>query len=552
MNIISMLNTGFSYIVPLVVLLSLLIFVHELGHFLVAKWFNVKVEVFSLGFGPKILKFRNGETTYCLSAIPFGGYVKMFGEDINADMSLAEKERSFMHKPPLQRILIALAGPIMNLLFAILVFTLIGLIGEAQIEPSIGSVSKNSPALNFGFLMGDKILKVEDNEIENWQQFENHIAQNALKEINVTLMREDKIMQIRVKPELVTNENPISLDTKIGKIPGLSPYRDIAFMVFKRPLDFLPQMGLVTGDIVTELNGVKTNTLLDFVSELKKLGTQQKLSFSVQRENSKNEYETKKVEGLSPTDASWTTTFIEALDIAETYISEVAAKTPAEASGLKKLDKIQKINGVDIFSFEDIISQVGKFKETGTPLKIDFIRNFELNTIEITPNKTELTDAFGNKENRYTIGIRPLKGIYAPTFIWKPKGWVNVIKFGLDKTWEWTVMTVMSFVRLFQNKVSAKNLGGFISIGQMAQKSWEIGVAAFLKIMGIISINLFVLNLLPIPILDGGHIVIFTAEIINGKPLNSRKIEIAQQVGMFIILFLMVFTLFNDFSRILS
>lgn len=551
-TIMSFLSLGFSYIVPLIVLLGLLVFVHELGHFLVAKWFGVKVEVFSLGFGPKLLKYVKGETTYCLSAIPLGGYVKMFGEDVTAEMSSDLKDRAFMHKPPSQRILIALAGPIMNLFFAFFIFTAIGLIGETQLKPLVGDISKNSPAFAAGFRAGDLIEKINDTQIENWQQAEDLIAENGNKNITFAIKRSDSPTQISLTPEVKPNENPVSTKTLIGKVVGLSPYQDIPIILTKNRLPFFEQLDLAFGDIVTELNGTKVNTLTEFKELLKKISTTDKFSVSLQRLQADDSYKDLKFEKQVSGAPGWNNILADSLDDSETYVSNVGDKTPAATAGLLKNDKIVRINNVEIFDFEDIVEQVSKYKEGGSPLKIEYLRNFELKSVEIVPNKTDITDHFGTTETRYTIGIRPMKGVYAPTFNWKPTGASVVFKYGLDKTWEWTVMTVMSFVRLFQNKVSPKNLGGFISIGQMAQKSWEIGASAFLKIMGIISINLFVLNLLPIPILDGGHIVIFTAEILNGKPLNPKKIELAQQVGMFLILFLMVFSLFNDFSRILG
>ncbi|MCB0363080.1 MAG: site-2 protease family protein, partial [Bdellovibrionales bacterium] len=138
--ILNWLHSGLSAIGPFLILLGLLIFVHELGHFLVAKWCGVKVEVFSLGFGKKILKYRRGETTYCISMIPLGGYVKMYGDDPTAEIPPEEKARAFLYKPVAQRIAIVLAGPLMNFFFAIPLFMAVGLNGEQVPGPIAGDI----------------------------------------------------------------------------------------------------------------------------------------------------------------------------------------------------------------------------------------------------------------------------------------------------------------------------------------------------------------------------------------------------------------------------
>ena len=142
-----------SFLVPLTILLGVLIFVHEMGHFLVAKFYKVKVEVFSLGFGPKIFKFQRGDTTYCISLIPLGGYVKMFGDDPSASDAISDDQKhgSFLHKPVGQRIAIVLAGPLMNFFFAILVFFMVAIVGENMIRPIIGDVQEDSGCMGLWF-----------------------------------------------------------------------------------------------------------------------------------------------------------------------------------------------------------------------------------------------------------------------------------------------------------------------------------------------------------------------------------------------------------------
>ncbi|MEI7973198.1 MAG: RIP metalloprotease RseP, partial [Bdellovibrio sp.] len=169
-SITSLLHSGYTTIVPFIILLGILIFVHEMGHFLVAKWCGVRVEVFSLGFGKKILQYKKGDTNYCISLIPLGGYVKMFGDEVGAQLSASEKKFSFSHKSVGQRIAIVLAGPLMNFFFAILVFALVAFRGEDFRKPVLGDISSSSHAYDLGFRSGDEILRVNTAQIKTWDE----------------------------------------------------------------------------------------------------------------------------------------------------------------------------------------------------------------------------------------------------------------------------------------------------------------------------------------------------------------------------------------------
>ena len=174
--LISFLQNSVAYIVPMVVLLGLLIFVHELGHFLVAKYFKVRVETFSLGFGPKIFKFKRGDTTYAISAIPLGGYVKMFGDDPSAEVPEDMKTKSFLHKPVGQRIWIVLAGPLMNFFFAIAIFAVVAFVGEPLLAPKLGDIKADSSAFTAGFRSGDTVTKVNGQEVKTWDKLQAAIG----------------------------------------------------------------------------------------------------------------------------------------------------------------------------------------------------------------------------------------------------------------------------------------------------------------------------------------------------------------------------------------
>jgi len=552
--ILSIFTTGLSFIIPTIILLGVLIFIHELGHFLVAKYFNVKVETFSLGFGPKIWKYVRGETTYCISAIPFGGYVKMYGDELGGNVPPAMQDRSFLHKPIYQRIAIALAGPVMNLVLAYFLFLILCMTGEQVIAPKLGDIAESSPAHQLGFRSGDRIVRVNDQTIGRWDQLDELVSESAGKPLDFVVHREstEEPVKLNIMPSESPSKNIFDSGKPVGSIEGFQFMSDSSLIAVSDPKSIFGQLGFQTGDQITSVNGLKISTFRLLDEAILGASEKEKIVFEVER------YGTKPDAKPQSMTIEWDLAKIPFPDSAsklgiekpETFIGEVSKESPASAAGLLANDQILKMNDKPIKSFEDIVSTTSAFKDEQKFLKIEIRRAGEAKTFEIVPKLTELKDEFGAPEKRYAIGIRPLKSTHVEYTNWRASSFVEGITWSGQKTWQWTYLTVMSFVLVVQNKVSPKNLGGFISIGQMAQKSWSVGIDAFLRIMAIISLNLFILNLLPIPVLDGGHILLFSIEGIKGAPISLRKLEIAQQIGVFVLLSLLAFSLFNDFSRL--
>lgn len=546
----SLLNQGLAVVVPMTILLGLLIFVHELGHFLAAKYFGVKVETFSLGFGPKIIKFEKGGTTYCLSALPLGGYVKMFGDEPGKDIPFKEQQGSFLHKPVGARIVIALAGPLMNLFFAAFLFYMVANVGDKAVSPIVGEIPVNSKAWETGFRPYDKILKVGSVEIKTWDAFNKIIEQSSQKSISITVDRDGSKETLTATPSSTKNKNVLSSDPMVGAIAGLTNQTHLPFVGMSANSPLLA-LGLKSGDHITHVGETEVKFFKDISQELARLkasGQDQAIFKAKRYENflgSKPKFENIVSQPFSLTGDIETGLFIP-----ETVVAQVRENSPAERAGIQVLDQILEINGKAIISFTDIVSSVSGFTKDDQPLDIVVVRGLENIKLQMSPEITELEDRFGIKEERYTIGIVPLKNSMAQSFRWVAGSFSESMEHALGQTWEWTQITCLSFWRMLQGRVPAKNIGGFISIGQVASHSWALGLGAFLKIMAIISINLFILNLLPIPILDGGHLLLFFLEALKGSPLSLRKIQFAQQVGFLFILFLMAFALFNDFSRL--
>ncbi len=548
---------GFLYsnILPFVILLGILIFVHELGHFLVARMCGIRVEVFSLGFGKKIFSVVRGSTTYCISLIPLGGYVKMFGEQ-GSEAVLTEDDRkvSYSHKTPWQRIAVVLAGPLMNFFFAIFVFSLIAEMGERTRAAVIADVAAASPAETMGFKPGDKIVSLNSTTVKSYDDFQKALNQSKGSSVNALVEDEfGKQKTLNLQVSTIDNPNIFSLESKLGQIEGLLPYATSAAIAVM-PDSAAYKLGFRTGDEITDINSKKILRWSQLSEIL--LNTKEDLTVKLIRygaeENSDKYIKTNltmQVPVASLNKLSSVASF--GFDSTELYLDQVMKESPAAQSGLKKFDKILSINSKKIAKWEDISEAVKSF-DGKDPMAFVVSRDGEKITKMITPKVTELTTAFGGIDKRFTVGITPYLIFADPeTIVVNSDSVFQSLAKGTSRTIDISVMTVMSFVKLFQGHVSVKNVGGMVSIGKAAKDSFEMGAQAFLMTMGILSVSLFILNLLPIPVLDGGHLVFYTIELIKGSPLSLRKMEIAQQVGFVLLMALMILAQFNDIVRFL-
>lgn len=348
-----------TYIIAAVVVLGMLIFVHELGHFIFAKLFGVGVEKFSLGFGPKIIGKTYGETEYLLSAFPLGGYVKMVGESPDAELGEFDPSRSFMGKHPLKRIVIVAAGPVFNLLFAALLFIVIYMIGIPAATTRIGEVMAGKPAALAGILAQDLVRSVNGKQVSRWDEFSSIIAESK-----------------------------------------------------------------------------------------------------------------------------------------------------------------------------------------GVPLEIVVERGGALRTFTIRPETREGKNLFGEKI------IYPIIGVVAAAEMVKDQyGPIDAVVKGCQQTWKLIGLTLLSIVKMIERVVPLDSVGGPIMIAKMAGEQAAAGGVNFLAFMALLSINLGILNLLPIPILDGGHLFFYCWELLFRKPVTIKAREMAQQIGLALLIGLMVLAFYNDIIR---
>jgi regulator of sigma E protease len=348
-------------IFSLVVVLGVLIFFHELGHFLVARLFGVGVEKFSLGFGPRLLGRKIGITDYRISAIPLGGYVKMVGEQPDADIDPADIPISFTHQHVMKRILIVAAGPFFNILLAVLIFFAIFQIsGLFILKPSIGEVQEGTPAFIGGLKKDDLIVSIDDTEVSSWEEMSKIITSSKGKTLAISVLRDDSILVVNVTPEPKT-----------------------------------------------------------------------------------------------------------------------------------------------------------------------------------------FTNIFNEDVERYVIGITSSGDGFT-----KDLNVFQALSESCIQTYIITSMTIEGVVKLVQGAISPKTLGGPILIAQMAGEQAREGATNLVFFIALISINIAIINFLPIPVLDGGHLLFFFIEAVMGRPVSIRVREIAQQAGIFVLILLMIFVFYNDITRV--
>lgn len=580
-----------SGILPFVLLLGVLIFVHELGHFSVAKFFGVRVETFSIGFGKKLFSKKHGDTTYALSLIPLGGYVKMYGDDPTKEVPEDQKRYSFLHQPVWPRIWIVAAGPLVNFFFAILVFAIIAFVGEDRPGPEIGDILPGTAAYEAGFRSGDVITAVNPSVAENtykvndYTEIKDVIESNPERQLTFLVDRdgESEAIAIKATPKLMPNRNIISFYSEVGHIEGLTILSNSSAVGVSDPQSLAGKAGLKNLSVIKSINGEPVEYWRNLDDKLKaafQTGAQSQVTLEYVDYQDKSEDPEMMTATIDSSDVSASTLalegegFLNAIGIHEpdTFLAgvkrapslgrrflralgfevpeDIENASPAYKAGLREGDQIVGINGNPVKEWGDVLTTVGSFKSEDKQLDFTIKREGEEQSLTVTPQMTTMMSPQGKEIERFTIGIYSAGAATAsPMFVMQTYNPIKALYYGAYQSVRWTGLTIISFVRLIEQKVSVKNVGGVITIGRVASQSFEMGLSAFLKIMGIISINLFILNLLPIPVLDGGHLVFFTYEAIRGAPLSLRKMEIAQTVGIVLLMSLMLFALFNDVNN---
>lgn len=512
-----------------ILFLGPLVFFHELGHFLFARFFGVRVEVFSIGFGPKLFKFKKGDTEYAFSLIPLGGYVKMFGDDpLNKD-AIAESDRkfSFTFKNKWQRFWIVLGGPLANIIVAFVLFVLLFMSGERAPELKVGITPPQSKLYEYGFRSGDRILKVNKKSVAS--------------PTDIALDTSDLINTMTVKG--VTGERKL----KVGM--GVEDF----FQEFVKYPGALRQPLVVNkkGEIfavTTQKGRIDWNISLDEIGLIYKEYEEIILykytgnveSDKFEREADLNTSMAIETTGFDTIETLMLKSNLRPLDMS---ILSITMNSAADKAKLKSRDVIASLNGKDIFDFFTLKNTLQESKED--TVKLEIWRDGQVITKSIKPEIMTI-----NEKKVKMMGVRSHAIYIAPKLVDTPgKGLVTSLSMGFTRTIDSIVKTAEGFKKLIFAEVSFKAIGGPLSIGKVASDSFDTSLSQFFQLMALISINLGVINLFPIPVLDGGHIMFILLEVVNRGPVSKKKMEIAQQFGLSVLMILMVGAIFNDFTK---
>lgn len=550
-------------VIGVVVLLGGLIFFHEFGHYLVAKLFRVKVDVFSIGFGKKILRRTLGETEYCLSLFPLGGYVKLLGDDPYKGVPAAEADRAFCTQKLYKRFLIVAAGPLANLILAYPLFVAIFWFGKPMAGTRIGTVNVGSPAWEAGIRPRDHIIEVAGKKVATWSELEDVVRPLEGQKVELSVQRGSAMLRIPMKIDQVQKKNVYGEDELVGGIKGIGLNPLQAMVGVSNPESPAYVAGIRSGDVITKV-GTRPVTEFEELNDIFELQWSEGQPITV----TVNRFSDKDLEQKAPEEKSFTLVFpkrpksetlgplgiVQALGIypSELVVQQVTPGSPAEKGGLWPHDRIVKINDVPIYNFETIVEQVQATGKQGGAVKLQLERSGQTVVLNLQPVPTLREDPLTRQQvEKYMLGFAPRTSYLEPEItVVKYHEPVLLLTTAVNETNVLVGRMVVSIWKLVAGQISVKNIGGPVLIASVAGKSLDAGIIPFLQMMALISINLFLLNLFPIPILDGGHLLFFLVEGIKGKPVSVRTMEIANQLGMAVILLLVGLTLFNDISRI--
>ncbi len=444
-------------VVSFIVVIGILILIHELGHFIVARLTGVGVERFSIGFGPVLLRWRGKETEYCLSVVPMGGYVKMVGEEnpLEGGSSLAsDPAKAFATKPLWARFLIVFAGPGMNFVLAAVIFAVVfATVGRPVWPAAVGRVAEGGAAAAAGLKSGDVVLQVDGRPVRNWEDLDRFVAASDGRSLQITARRGGSEQTATLTPRRSVTRDPIFKEARevwdIGAGPQLTP-----------------QIGAVIPD------------------------------------------------------------------------------SPAARAAIEPGDAVLAVAGEPVFTPEDLMQAIQK--RPGQTFDLTVERGGRRETLSVTAERKADKSATGEDIQVGRIGV----SIVTRTVTYEPYSPLAAAWYGGVRTWDMTVVTVKGLWKIVSRQIDSSNIGGPIQIASEAGRQAKEGLGSLALFTAIISVNLAVLNLLPVPMLDGGHLLFFVIEAVLGRPLSLRKREAAQQLGFVLLILLMVYALYNDLVRI--
>ena len=553
--------TIFDYLFAAIPMLGTLILVHELGHFIAAKACGVRVLKFSLGFGSPIgfgqfrMRWLRGGTEYVVAWFPLGGFVKMLGEmqpggEVSEPGVIDARPDEYLNaKSTWQKLLISFAGPAMNLLLPVLAFVVVLWVGVPRATTVVGTVERGSPAAEVGLEPGDRILSIDGQEVTWWQAYSQIVAEVAGSTLRLVVERDAETLHFDVPVERRSSLDVFGTVADVGWI-GLGSRRLPTLLGV--PSNSVPAAvaGLRSGDRVVKVGSLEVEDWQELEAAYLEAGRASgfgRIDLEVLRyEDGVLEPTTEQVSVPALPDLAHL-----GVISATILLNAVSPGMPAEEAGLERGDLLLSLDGHPIGSFESFQNSV--LTSGGRSLEIAYARDGATHNVSIQPRLKSVSgplDIEGMTEERYFIGIQhalaALPGDSALDLVRNP---LVALPRAIEMTVDLTSVFLLGIGKLISGEVGTDKLAGPIGIAEIARKSLDLGWRAYLSTMILISINLGIVNLLPIPILDGGQMIIYLVEGIRRAPISLRSREIVQQAGLIMIVMVMALAFWNDLSR---
>ena len=541
--------TVLSYLWAFVLLLSILVFVHELGHFVVARLCGVRVLKFSIGFGPPIgfgryrLAWRRGGTEYVIAWFPLGGFVKMLGEnpdEIDDPEIMVHPGESLPEKTTWQKLAIVFAGPVANLILPVLVFAGTLAVGLPRPIAVIGSVESGSPAAVAGLREGDRISALAGEPVSWWGDLDEEVRARGGETVSVAYQRSGAPATTSLAISSRASFDEFGQKVEVGWA-GIEHRRPEAKLGIASADSPAHAAGLRSGDVVEAVNGARVESWSDFAAAY--AASRGDVEFVLRGNDDESD-------AVRRTVAVPALGSVDALGVlpATVLVSTVTAGSAADQGGLRPGDLIVSVDGKPVGSFGSFAELVRT--SDGRPLALQYARGGELSAVTIAPTLVDYDAGFGLKEPRYLVGITAeVASLPGEQGVDRERNPLVALPRAVEMTVDVTRSFVQGLAKLVTGEVSRKQLAGPIGIAELAGHAYTLGWESYLSLLVLISINLGILNLLPIPVLDGGQAVIHAVEGIRRAPLSLRTREIVQQVGLTMLMLLMGFAFWNDLSR---
>lgn len=520
-----------------ILMIGILIFVHEFGHFVVAKSMGVMVLKFSLGFGSPIFKYKYKETEYQIGWIPLGGYVKMLGENPDEDLHEADLRRSFYYQSPRRRLLIVLAGPVMNLLFPLLIYFVVYALPSEEISNRIGMVMEGRPAEMAGIKRYDRIIEVDGKRTDYWRNLLKEISSRPGRTVEMKIERDGKVIPLRVNIAAEKEVSRYGFSQTVGRI-GVSPYMPAAVIYIRDEDSEAYKAGFRSFDLIKKVDGRDVESFYKFEILLKE-NAGKRVSIEVLRGVEKRREEIYLDKASDPESLG--------IEQAELFVYRVEKDSPAERAGIREGDKLVSINGERLMFFAEIESYFAR--DPDREHEFGVVRGDQLLNIRVRLEKEVRRDEYKQEYNYFRFGASNNSFFTDGEIVKKGFTFLDAVGNSVDDTLDVIKTTVVGVYQLVTGQVSVKTVGGPIMIFGIAGKAAKKGMNFFLHIMALISINLGIINLLPLPVLDGGHVVMSLVEMISRRSIPVRAKIIINLIGIIIILLLTVLVIFNDLLR---